>query len=114
MPNQSYSAEDVQRILSLAMDNAAHDDETFSAVSLAEMARELGIGDGVLSQSVKKWQLEKVEGEKRAVVSRQKQQRRERFLRYEVMPYVAVNTFLIVLNVSLAGAITWAIYPLLG
>ncbi|MEN8447277.1 MAG: 2TM domain-containing protein [Cyanobacteria bacterium J06555_13] len=96
------------------MDKSAQDDGTFSSVSLAEMARELGISDGVLTQAMETWQLENVQLEKRAAVSYQKQQQRSRFLRQALIPYLAVNAFLMMLNVSLAGSITWAIYPLLG
>ena len=105
-----YSAEDVQRILAIAMEPS----ETFSDASLSEMAQELAIDDVTLQRAVQTWRVssnqEKAQAEKLDAQRRRKQQ----FYRQSLLPYLAVNSFLVILNVSLCGAITWAIYPLLG
>ncbi|MEO1393109.1 MAG: 2TM domain-containing protein [Cyanobacteria bacterium J06634_5] len=127
----SYSSKDVQRILALAMDEA----ETFSAETLQEMADELLIDEDALDRAIAQWRSQQwrtqqgVEDQsewsteptqlREAALAAQTQiqarrLRRQRFYRQELVPYVAVNSFLMVLNFSMSGAITWAIYPLLG
>lgn len=122
----SYSSKDVQRILALAMDEA----ETFSAETLQEMADELLIDEDALDRAITQWRTQQgVEDQsewsteptqlREAALAAQTQiqarrLRRQRFYRQELVPYVAVNSFLMVLNFSMSGAITWAIYPLLG
>ena len=99
---QDYSTDDIQQILTIAMGR-----ETSSAEQLEEMATELSIDKETLNYAVDVWRSRKAE-------LQQKQQRRQRFYRYELLPYVAVNGFLLILNISIAGTVTWAIYPLLG
>lgn len=102
MRTQGYSSEDVQQILAIALER-----DTFSEVQLQEMAHELTIDDLALNGAITAWQTEKEKLYK-------KRQQRQSFYRYQLLPYLAANTFLILLNVSISGAITWAIYPLLG
>ncbi|MEM6451235.1 MAG: 2TM domain-containing protein [Cyanobacteria bacterium P01_D01_bin.105] len=100
----SYSAADVQRILEIALSKSS---DAVSPHQLQEMADELSIEPSVLVDSVEAWKLEKSrEGKKR--------DRRKFFYRYQLTPFLALNTFLILLDISLAGTITWSIYPLLG
>jgi len=99
---QDFSAEDVQQILTMAMTR-----NTSSRAQLDEMASELSIDSSTLAYAVDAWHQKKAQ-------LRQKQQRRQQFYRYELLPYIAVNAFLIALNISIAGTITWAMYPLLG
>jgi len=98
----TYSAETVQKILTLAMGR-----EGSSKAQLQEMATELSISDAALESAIALWQRDQK-------ISRQKQVRRQRFYRQQLLPYIAVNGLLIGINLSIAGAITWAIYPLLG
>ncbi len=102
MRAQEYSSEDVQQILMIAQAK-----DTFSEAQLQEMAHELVIDDSALRQAIATWQIEKEN-------QRQKRQQRQNFYRQQLLPYLGVNTFLILLNVSIAGTVTWAIYPLLG
>ncbi len=71
------------------------------------MANELVIDDSALEQAITTWQTEQEN-------QRQKRQRRQDFYQQQLLPYLGVNTFLILLNISIAGTLTWAIYPLLG
>ena len=98
---QEYSSEDVQQILAIAQNK-----DTFSKAQLQEMAHELVIDDLALEQAIATWQTDKEKQYK-------KRQHRQDFYRQQLLPYLAVNTFLVLLNVSTAGTITWAIYPLL-
>lgn len=103
-----YSADAVQQILQRAM--AYGDRDPFTADQLLEMAAELGIATDTLQQATQDWQLESAAMAKEAAA---KGDRRRRY-RAEVATYVGVNTVLIGINIATAGAITWAIYPLLG
>lgn len=111
---ETYGADDVQRILAIALDERSRSDTTFSSVALSDMAQELGLDGSDLAQAIKVWQSEKGLVAKEAAKVLQKQRQWQRFYRWELLPCLAVNTFLLLLNFSLSGAITWAIYPLLG
>ena len=100
--SQDYSSDDVQQILTIALGK-----ESSSAVQLEEMAKDLSIDRATLDYAVDVWRSHKVN-------KQEKQQRRQRFHRYELLPYLIVNGFLLVLDISIAGGVTWSIYPLLG
>ncbi len=99
---KTFSSEDVQQILTIAMGQ-----EVSSEARLKEMAQELSIDEATLNYAVESWTVRKAQ-------QQQKHQRRQRFYRFELLPYLSVNAFLLILNIWIAGAITWAIYPLLG
>lgn len=102
MPTRNYDAEDIQQILAIAMAK-----DIVKESQLKEMAAELSVDDASLQYAIDAWQQQKVAAQK-------KHRQRQRFYRWSLFPYLAVNTFLIVLNISIAGTVTWAIYPLLG
>ena len=104
----SYSPEDIQEILHLAI--ARHTtDEELSRQQLWEIASELDI-DNVIIQSAERDWLEK------KAIDRQRQtfniQRRQKF-HQKLSKFAIVNTFLVSLNVVAVGTITWSGYILL-
>ncbi|MEN8446555.1 MAG: 2TM domain-containing protein [Cyanobacteria bacterium J06555_13] len=99
---QNYSSDDMQQILAIAMGHQAD-----KPVPIEEIAAELSIDDASLRYAVDAWRSQQTQ-------MQQKRQRRQRFYQRSLLPYLAVNAFLILLNISLSGAVTWAIYPLLG
>ena len=101
--SRQYSSEDVQQIVAIATRGQEH----FSPAYLQEMAQELAIDSEVMDRAIETWESQKAQQLK-------KQQKRQRFYRFELLPYLAVNTFLLMLNFAIAGTITWAIYPLVG
>lgn len=104
----TYSSDDVQKILQLAMTNKQ--EESFSEKQLSEMAAELGIS----AELVKKAEQELLTQSK---ANQEKLARREvmrRGFRANLISYVAVNIFLIVLNLATTPRNFWAIYPLSG
>ena len=104
----TYRSEDVQQILQRAM---AHKQEgEFSREQLLEMASELGISPDILQAAEQEW-LAQREGvrERQAFNTYQR-----RAFRAHLIPYLAVNTFLILLNLLTSPSRFWAIYPLLG
>ena len=104
----TYSTEAVQQILEKAM--VYRDRSQFTDGQLLEMASELGVSEQVLQQATQDWQLESKQQQAKAAVKRDRRRR----LRSEVITYAGVNALLIGINLATAGAITWAIYPLLG
>ena len=101
-----YSAEQVQQILVSAMGQS--DQEGFSRSQLEEMATDLGISLDTLQQA--EGNLQAISESVQTTVSQSPKQQ----LRQRLRTYIIVNIFLIALNFTLSGAITWAIYPLLG
>ncbi|MGD1913008.1 MAG: 2TM domain-containing protein [Rivularia sp. (in: cyanobacteria)] len=104
----TYSSEDVQKILQLAM--ARKQEEFFSKEQMSEMATELGISAELLKSAEEEWLTQ-------AKTSKQQQTRREmkrRGFKAHLISYLAVNTFLIVLNLTTTPGDFWVIYPLSG
>ncbi len=100
---ERYSAEQVQQILVAAMGQGEEDG--FSRSQLAEMATDLGISPDALRQAEQIHQ---------ALPAQSTLKPTQQNFRQQLRTYAVVNTFLLALNVSLSGTITWAIYPLLG
>lgn len=104
----AYSSDDVQKILQLAM--ARKQEEYFSKEQISEMATELGISAELLKSAEQEWLTQtKVEKEEQA---RRKIKRRG--FRAHLISYVAVNVFLIILNLATTPRDFWVIYPLSG
>ena len=99
---ERYSAEQIQQILLLAMQQ---EEDGFSRSQLEEMATDLGIASYDLAQAEQSWQELSI-----PPVPDSEQQN----FRQQLRTYAAVNAFLLTLNFTLSGTITWAIYPLLG
>ncbi|NEZ64239.1 hypothetical protein D0962_15815 [Leptolyngbyaceae cyanobacterium CCMR0082] len=104
---EGYSAERVQQILVTAMGQRQEDG--FSRSQLIEMATDLGISPEVLQQAEQT--LQQVPVPKQSVSMQAS--KRQKF-QQSLKTYAVVNAFLLALNVTLSGTITWAIYPLLG
>lgn len=110
IPNyrDTYSQEDIQEILNIAIANH-HTDEELSRQQLWEIAAELDI-DATTIQAAEKGWLEQKNGnslrEKFNLVRRQKFQQK-------LAKYAIVNTFLVSFNLLLVGALSWSLYILL-
>lgn len=104
----AYSSDDVQKILQLAM--AHKQEETFSSKQLSEMAIELGISADLLQTAEQEWSIQ-------AKASKEKEARRKimrRGFKAHLISFVAVNAFLVVLNLATTPRDFWAIYPISG
>ena len=100
-----YSTEKVQQILVQAM--AQSQQEKFSRSQLEDMAVELGISPEALTLAEQQCQESSPQTTPRSSPLRPA-------FSSQLKTYAVVNGFLLALNFSLAGTITWAIYPLLG
>ncbi|MBI1243176.1 MAG: hypothetical protein GC195_17220 [Nostoc sp. RI_552] len=104
---RSYSQDDVQRILQLAIAHQANnDDEEFSYEQLLEIARELNISPDVLSQAENDWRSQHSE-----------MQQRQAFNSYRIAKfqkrvgnYAIINSFLMVVDLIGGGGLTWSLY----
>jgi hypothetical protein len=104
----AYQSEDVQQILQRAMQlqNEGH----FSREQLVEMAGEMGISQEILQQAEQVWLAER---QTIAEQQRRRDRQRQGFIA-RLIPFVCVNTFLILLNVTTSPRHPWSIYPILG
>jgi hypothetical protein len=104
----SYTSDDVQQILQRAL--MRKQDGQFSRDQLVEMASELGITPDVLQEAEQEWQLNRGEEHDR----RSFNAFRRRAFKAHLIPYLAVNTFLILINLVTSPGYFWAIFPILG
>jgi hypothetical protein len=105
---QSYSQEDIQHILQLALARKT-DREELSREQLWELASELDIDYSALQEAEQEWLLEKENRKKREdfAIFRRSQ------LKHKLVRYVIVNSFLVLLNWLSSGTLSWSIYVLL-
>ncbi|MCG6138269.1 MAG: 2TM domain-containing protein [Nostoc sp. LLA-1] len=106
----SYSQEDVQRILQLAIARQADDqNKEFSYEQLLEIATELDISPSSLNLAEKDWRSQCSEIQQRQAF---KTYRISRFKK-RVGNYAIVNGFLIMLDLVTGGGLTWSLSILL-
>jgi 2TM domain len=105
---RSYSQEDIQQILSIAIARQS-DDTEFSYQQLLEIAEELEITPTALQQSELDWRSQNT-------IVRQKQTfdlyRRHR-LQKKVGNYAIANSFLLAIDFLNGGGVSWSLYILL-
>ncbi len=105
---RSYSQEDIQQILSIAIARQS-DDTEFSYEQLLEIAEELEITPEALQQSEIEWRSQNT-------IVRQKQTfdlfRRNK-LKKRVGNYAIANSFLVLLDLLNSGDLSWSLYILL-
>lgn len=77
---------------------------------MTEIAAGVGISSDVLQQAEQEWLLKK-QTEKRDAMQRS---RRRLGFRYHVIPYIAISTFLVLLNLVTTPRCVWSVYPILG
>lgn len=104
----TYRSDDVQQILQRAL--ARQQEGEFSHAQLLEMAAELGIPPETLHQAEQEWLAQQGEARDRRVF----QAYRRQAFKAHLGSYMAVNLFLIMINLITDDDTFWAIYPLLG
>ncbi len=104
----TYDSEDVEKILQVAL--ARKHKGEFSREQLLEMAAELGISANVLEKTEQKWLIQ----QKQERSQRRFNTSRRKGFWGHLVSYLAVNLFLIVLNLITSPSYFWAIFPLLG
>jgi hypothetical protein len=104
----SYRSDDVQQILQRAMTRKQEGE--FSHEQLLEMASELGISAGNLQIAEQEWLAQRGEIQERKEFDAALREG----VKSHFFSYLAVNTFLLLLNLVTDQTISWALYPLLG
>ena len=106
-PN-SYSPEDIQEILQIAIANH-HTDDELSRAQLWEIAAELDISNSVIQSAEKNWlELKAIDRQRRAFDLYRRQKFKQKLTKFAI-----VNTFLVSFNLVAAGAVSWSLYILL-
>ncbi len=103
--SKTYSNESVQQILREA--TMIQKDNEISQEQLLEIAAEVGISAQTLQKAEKVWLERQEANQKRA-------KRRKAFVRFHLIPYLAVSVFLILLNLVTTPGYFWSVYPILG
>ncbi|MDJ0678018.1 MAG: 2TM domain-containing protein [Calothrix sp. MO_167.B42] len=108
---RSYSQEDVQQILQLAIARQAEDpDREFSYEQLLEIAGELNIPLDSLQRAEREW------GERRGEIQKRQEFNSYRLGKFkkQLGQYAIVNTLLLVLDLIGGGGLSWSLYVLIG
>ncbi|MGK7937668.1 MAG: 2TM domain-containing protein [Xenococcaceae cyanobacterium] len=108
IPPESYSPEDLQQILYLAIARQGNQEE-LSREQLWEIADELDIDKNTLQAAEREWLQEKAIAKKRQAFNLY----RRNNLKQKTAKYLILNTFLISFNLVVAGTITWSLYIVL-
>lgn len=103
--SETYSNEAVQEILREA--TTIQKDNEISQQQLQDIAAEVGISAQTLEKAKQAYLQKKEASQKQA-------KRRSKFIRFHLMPYVAVSIFLILLNLVTTPRYFWSVYPILG
>jgi 2TM domain len=104
----TYDSEDVQKILEIAL--TRRQEGEFSREQLIEMASELGISSNILKTTEQNWLAQQEEERSQRTFNTF---RRKAFWAHFVS-FLAVNLFLILLNLITSPSYFWAIFPVLG
>lgn len=107
-PTRSYHQEDIQQILQIAITRQVHEGE-FSRKQLLEIAAELEISPECLQIAEQEWLTQQGENQKRQAFNTYRRGKlQKRFGNYAI-----VNSFLLLLNLAIAGELTWSLYIVL-
>ncbi|MEH2425169.1 MAG: 2TM domain-containing protein [Nostoc sp.] len=104
----TYDSEDVQQILQIALTRKQEGE--FSREQLIEMASELGISSNTLETTEQKWLAQQEEERLRRTFNTF----RNRAFWGHFISFLAVNLFLILMNLITSPSYFWAIFPVLG
>ncbi|MFW9262536.1 hypothetical protein A4S05_30905 [Nostoc sp. KVJ20] len=104
----TYDSEDVEQILQKALTRKQEGE--FSREQLLEMASELGISSDILETTEQKWLAQQEEKRLRHTFNTF----RRRAFWTHLVSFLAVNLFLILLNLITSPGYFWAIFPALG
>lgn len=104
----SYSHEDIQQILQLAIAKH-HTEEELTRQQLWEIAAELDINNATIQAAERDWlEHKEIDRQRRAFDLHRRQQ-----FKHKLTKYAIVNAFLVSLNLITAGTISWSLFVLL-
>jgi hypothetical protein len=107
---RSYSQEDVQQILHLAIARQVDDnDQEFSYQQILEIATELQISPDTLQQAERDWLVKQSEVEQRKAFNLYRQSK----FKKRLGNYAIINIFFLAMD-SISGGLAWSLYILLA
>ena len=107
---RSYSQEDVQQILQLAIARQVDDnDQEFSYQQILEIATELQISPDILQQAERDWLGKQNEVEQRQAFNLYRQSK----FKKRLGNYAIINVFFLAMN-FISGGLSWSLYILLA
>ncbi|MTJ09095.1 MULTISPECIES: 2TM domain-containing protein [unclassified Anabaena] len=107
---RSYSQEDVQQILHLAIARQVDDnDQEFSYQQILEIATELQISPATLQQAERDWLVKQSEVEQRKAFNLYRQSK----FKKRLGNYAIINIFFLAMD-SISGGLSWSLYILLA
>ena len=107
---RSYSQDDVQQILQLAIARQVDDnDQEFSYQQILEIATELQISPDILQQAERDWLGKQNEVEQRQAFNLYRQSK----FKKRLGNYAIINVFFLAMN-FISGGLSWSLYILLG
>ena len=104
----TYHSEEVQQILQIALTQKK--EKEFSREQLIEIASELGISTEELQSAEEEWSIQLTKGQRQHMLNTHE---RKKF-KSHLTNFIAVNVFLVLLNLVISPSYFWAIFPLLG
>jgi Flp pilus assembly protein TadB len=104
----TYHSEEVQQILQIALTHKQ--EKEFSREQLIEIASELDISTEALQSAEQEWSIQRTEAQRQHMLNTR--QRKE--FKSHLTNFIAVNIFLVLLNLVISPLYFWAIFPLLG
>jgi hypothetical protein len=104
----TYNAEEMQQILEVAFRQKQKGE--YTREQIIEIASELGVSSESLQAAEQEWLKNNVEVKKEQMSN--SQQRKD--FKSHLFAFLAINGFLVLLNLVVSPGYFWAIYPILG
>jgi hypothetical protein len=104
----TYNSDEMQQILQIAF--ARKQQGEVSREQIIEIASELGVSSASLQAAEQEWLRQEVEAKKRQIFNAQ----RRREFKSHLVSFVAVNGFLVALNLFTSPSYFWSVFPLLA
>ncbi|MBE9258620.1 MULTISPECIES: 2TM domain-containing protein [Dolichospermum] len=104
----TYNAEEMQQILEVAFRQKQKGE--YTREQIIEIASELGVSSESLQAAEQEWLKNNVEVKKEQMSN--SQQRKD--FKSHLLAFLAINGFLVLLNLVVSPGYFWAIYPILG
>jgi len=104
----TYNSEEMQQILEVAFKRKQQGE--YTREQIIEIASELGVSSESLQAAEKEWLKNNVKVKKEQMSH--SQQRKE--FKSHLFAFMAINGFLVILNLGVSPGYFWAIYPMLG
>ena len=104
----TYNSEEMQQILEVAFRQKQKGE--YTREQIIEIASELGVSSESLQAAEQKWLKNNVEVKKEQMSNSQQR----KVFKSHLFTFLAINGFLVLLNLVVSPGYFWAIYPILG